>query len=257
MTILKSMLPGSMAFLLIGLAIGLLLSRRAGRTGGWGRRWLVALTALYVLMSTPAGSLLIAKPLSWGFHPIARIEDAAGARAVVVLDGGTERCYSIAGVGEQPNATTLARALEAVRVATLIDAPLVVVTGGTNRPIPGAAPDGDMLRQAIVRLGVPADRVVLDPDSTSTRAHALSVTRLLRARGISRFVLVTSDTHIRRAAAAFRREGADLVASPASGCDRPAAHVWRIWPSSASLAYSEAAVHDYLGLIYYGIRGWL
>ena len=49
----------------------------------------------------------------------------------------------------------------------------------------------------------------------TTRDEARLLAPILVARGAQRFILVTSPTHMRRAVAAFRREGLDPVPSVA------------------------------------------
>lgn len=177
---------------------------------------------------------------------------------MVVLDGGTERCGAAGRIVERVNGSSALRAIEALRVAELLGEPLIVITGGLETSVAGWSPEGESLRQEIVRGGIPPERVVLDPVSKNTRAHAEAVTTLLHERGVARFVLVTSATHIRRATAAFRVEGADPVPSPAPmQCDG-ALRGWRaFWPTPSALAASEGAMHDYLGLLYYWWRGWV
>lgn len=257
MWLLKASLPGSLPFLLAALAIGLLLLRWT-KTHTLGRRWLWSVLALYLLFSLPAGSRLVAAPLAWGFRPIESAADARGAKAVVVLDGGTARWDAAGRVVEHVNEASALRAIEALRVAALLGRPLIVVTGGIEAPVAGWSLEGELLRQEIVHGGIPPERVVLDPTSQDTRVHAVMVTRLLRDRGITRFVLVTSATHIRRATAAFRVEGADPVPSPAKTQSESSARGWQaFWPSPSALEASEAAMHDYLGLCYYWWRGWV
>lgn len=257
MWLLKASLPGSVPFLLIALAVGLTLLHWR-RTQLWGRRCLQSLLALYTLLSMPAGSGAIAAPLSWGYSPLTSATDARDASAVVVLDGGTTRCAMNGRILDSANEATTLRALETLRVSVLLGDPLVIVTGGLETPVPGWSVEGEALRQELLRGGIPPGRVVLDPVSKNTRAHAKTVTKLLRERGISRFVLVTSATHIRRATAAFRFEGADPIPSPAPlQCDSNQ-RGWRaFWPTASALEASEAGVYDYLGILYYWSRGWI
>ena len=256
MWFLKAALPGSLPFLLAVLVVVLFLLRWP-KTLTSGRRLLAGVLALYLLFSLPAGSRLVVAPLAWGFRPIESAADARGANTVVVLDGGTTRWDAAGRLVERVNEASALRAIEVLRVAALLDHPLIIVTGGLATPIPGWSLEGELLRQEVVQGGIPADRVVLDPTSRNTRAHAVTVTRLLRQRGITRFVLVTSAAHIRRAVAAFRVEGADPVPSPAK-TQSESAQGWRaFWPSPSALVASEASMHDYLGLCYYWWRGWV
>ncbi len=256
MTVVKTMLPGTLPSLLAALAAGLALLRWP-RTQAWGRRWLLGLLALYALFSVPAGSRIVAAPLGWGIASIERAADARGAGVVVVLDGGSDRSTLAGRTVERVNGATALRALEVLRVAALLDKPLIVVSGGTDDPRDVAFTDADALRQMIVRGGIPPDRVVLDSTSLNTRAHACILTKWLRDHGTTAFVLVTSATHIRRAAAAFRAAGATPVPSAAPVLDERLTRGWdAFWPTEAALTVSVDAMHDYVGLLYYWARGW-
>lgn len=93
--------------------------------------------------------------------------------------------------------------LRVARAAALYRAgavPLLVVTGAGV-----GGDDAEALRDECVRLGVPRDRILVEAASTSTRENMLFVAPLLRARGLRRVALVTSDLHMGRAERAARR----------------------------------------------------
>lgn len=256
MVLFKGFLPGSIPFLLLAFLGGLFLSQ-GSRTSRWGRRWLWNLFLLYTGLSMPAISELAAAPLAWGFAPLQTVAEARGAQAIVVLDGGTLRYHSSESLIELPNGSTVMRALEAARVYRLLGEPLVIVSGGGSGRGHHWAPEASALRDFLVKLGVPPRRLVLDSDSQNTRAHALNLVRLLRGRGIFGFVLVTSPTHMRRSILAFRAAGASPIASPSAALPIDTRGWDAFWPSPQGLLLAEQAMHDYFGLVYYQLRGWL
>ena len=91
----------------------------------------------------------------------------------------------------------VARAVELFREGAV---PVVVITG---RGVGGD--NAEALREQCVRRGVPPDRLVLEPDSTSTRENMLFAAPLVRGRGYRRVALVTSASHMGRAERAARR----------------------------------------------------
>ena len=256
--LLKDSLPGSIPFLLLAFLAGLILlnSSRAHR---WGQRWLWGLFLLYLGFSLPAASRLLAAPLGWGLTSLQNVDEARGAKAIVVLDASTDRYWHGPTLFlEMPNGASALRALEAARVYRLLGSnPLVIVSGGNPVATPGQAAEASALRDALVKLGVSEEYILLDSDSQNTRAHAVNLVRLLRSRDISRFVLVTSPTHMRRALWTFRAEGADPIPSPSlSPVDDK--HGWEtFWPSPKSLAHAHSAIYGYAGLLYYWFRRWL
>ena len=249
-------MPGSVLLLVMGIAAGAVLLS-VPRTRDWGRRWILAFAATYWLLSLPAFADGLADALGGGLRPLHAAE-LRGVDAIVVLEGGYDR-YAHGGVVlEHPRETANLRAVEAARIARIAHDAVVIVTGGAAVPLDGRVP-GRSLAEAVGRAGVPAERVVLDPESSNTRAHVVNVGRILRERGASQFVVVTSVTHIRRALAAFRRDGFQPLASPAPV---RSSHIhlsrWRRWlPHEESLQISEQAIYDAFGLAYYWMRGWI
>jgi uncharacterized SAM-binding protein YcdF (DUF218 family) len=256
MALLKSSLPGSIPFLLIAFLAGLALAT-GQRTRRWGYRWLWSLFLLYLSFSIPAVSRLLAAPLNWGFEPVQTIETARRFQVIVVLDSSTHRYHSSGGLLlESPDKLSAYRALEAVRIYRLIGEPLIIVSGGNPAWKSDWAPEASALRDTLIKLEVPSERIILDSDSHNTRAHTINLGHLLRARGVTDFILVTSPTHMRRSIAAFRKEGFDPIPSPSAG---PLDHMqgWgAFWPSLKALSQTEEVMHEYFGLVYYRFMGW-
>jgi uncharacterized SAM-binding protein YcdF (DUF218 family) len=86
--------------------------------------------------------------------------------------------------------------------------PLVVACGG--RRWHGRA-EAEVMRATLLEFGVPADRVVCELYSYTTRGNARHGGTLLRQLGASKIALVTCDFHLRRALWLFRSAGFDAV----------------------------------------------
>lgn len=61
------------------------------------------------------------------------------------------------------------------------------------------------VRQGLIDDGVPADRILVENHSSSTRENALFSAPILRAHGLRRIVIVTSWQHSARSLRTFRR----------------------------------------------------
>jgi uncharacterized SAM-binding protein YcdF (DUF218 family) len=119
-------------------------------------------------------------------------------------------------------------------------------------------PEGQVLRDELIRLGVPSARLTVEERSLNTHDQAVEVGRLLGERKITRFVLIASKTHLPRAVALFRAQGLDPipVGSPlrsdvAGGWDT------QLLPSLDALRASEIVNYQYLATAYAWGRGWL
>ena len=99
---------------------------------------------------------------------------------------------------------------EGARAATAVElwkqglAPVIVFAGSSDDP--ASPPSAELMKREAVRMGVPADRVLLEPSSSTTQENATRVTDLFRAHGIKSAILVTSPYHQRRAAMLFDRQ---------------------------------------------------
>ena len=248
--------PSSPFTILIVLSIGVawLMIRPLSR---WPRRYFLTVLVTYWLISTHTGAMLLVAGLGHGFSSLKSREEARGAEAVVVLGAGAAT-YS--GGGQVVGALTtpsILRALEGARVAKLINARLVVASGGRPRPDVQLKPESEMLSAVLVAAGVPADRVIEESSSKTTRDQARLIPAILRDRGIGRFVLVTSPVHMGRSLALFRAQGIEPIPSVSPMRSEHLPPPSLIVPDTAPLIMSDEALYDYMAWIYYWWKGWL
>jgi uncharacterized SAM-binding protein YcdF (DUF218 family) len=248
--------PSSPFTMLIVLGVGVawLFVRPSSR---WPRRFLLAMLLTYWLISTHTGAMLLVAGLGHGFTALHSREEARGADAVVVLGGGAATYMGGGQVVGVLTTGSIMRALEGARVAKLIGARLVVASGGEPRPELQLKPESEMLAAALVAAGVPPDRIVEESTSKTTRDQARLIPAILKARGIDRFVLVTSPVHMGRSLALFRAQGVEPVPSAAPMRSEHLPPPSWILPSVGSLIVSDEALYDYAAWMYYWWKGWL
>lgn len=120
----------------------------------------------------------------------------------------------------------------------------VVVSGGEG--------SGASVRDLLVSQGVPAPAVRLEDRSTSTRENAQFTADLLRSEPPGgRVVLLTSDFHMRRAAACFRRAGIDVAPVPVPDAGKRGSRWRQRWTVFLELSLETAK------LALYKARGWV
>lgn len=228
--ILKSFVPGSPAFFLVGLVFGLapLLIRRS--LSRWQAVWLSCLVSTYLVLSIPLTARVVAEGL-YRQPSVNRVEEARGASALVVLDGDH------AGL----------RLKETTRLFALLN-PQWVIVSSTR----------EWFQQDVRRAGIPADRIVRETSSLTTRDQAIAVAALLKARGIDRVVLVASPIHMPRALAACEAVGVRAVPSVTARPhpDLPGG-LWSVIPRRDALLYTNESLYEYLALWWYRQQGWI
>lgn len=247
---------GSPLLFVVVLSIGvaLLYTRQSPRLGRW--YFLLVLVGFW-LLATSTGANLLTIGLARGLPQIQSRSEAQGADAVVVLGGGAVTFSAGGRTGAGLTPSSMLRALEAARVAGLIDARVVIASAGIPRPDVQRKPESEVLRTALIAAGVRADLIVEESVSKSTREQAQLVPEVLRTHNVRRFVLVTSPAHMRRALALFRAEGLDPVPSVALLRSDDAPPLSLAMPGDAALRQSNEAFYEYAAWVYYVWKGWL
>ena len=119
----------------------------------------------------------------------------------------------------------------------------------------GAARMADLLRE----LGVPASRILAEGKSRNTRENAVYTAQLLQDKKVDKVLLCTSASHMPRAKACFERSGIQVVPVPA-------AYDYSFYKKVSTLDYlpqawalenSTTICKEYLGIVYYWLRGWI
>jgi uncharacterized SAM-binding protein YcdF (DUF218 family) len=82
-------------------------------------------------------------------------------------------------------------------------APVLLFSGAALDP--DSVSSADLMKRDAIRLGVPAEAILVEPASATTEENARLVAQLLRARGLHSAIVVTSPYHQRRASLFFSR----------------------------------------------------
>lgn len=247
--------PTSIVFLIAALAIGVIVAFRK-RTQPLARWYFAALLAFYWIASAPA---FVEPILRWEqnrYPVLTTAADARNARIIVVLGAGNA---TIKAAGQSLNLVTMTaafRLLEATRVYQMLDRPTVIVSGGITARNVGARSEADAMRRAILELGVPADQIMVEEESKTTRDEAIVVARMLSDRQRQPIVLITSATHMPRALAVFRAAGLDPVPCAAPYKSDHSFERGRWLPSDLALMMFDTLLYDTAASWYYRLRGW-
>lgn len=230
----------------------------AARDSRAGRRFLLVAALLFTAASLYGPQYLIARAMAWPLKPFEASDLAMGHRtAIVVLGSGSidaedwdGRTFSFV------DRSAAARVLEAIRVFRMTNAAIVLSSGGNPRPQLDEKPSGETMRDALLQLGIPADRILTETASKTTRDEAVIVKEILRVQNIDRVILVTSQTHMKRALGAFRAAGVDAIPAIAREFEDHVPPAMMVVPSEDGLGLASTNVHEGLGLAYYWLRGW-
>jgi uncharacterized SAM-binding protein YcdF (DUF218 family) len=252
-----ALIPGSVSFLLLGLGLGVVLLYARTNAAVWGRTWLAGLLALYWLLSLPVFASVLIQGLQGDYGTIQTTKEAKGARLVFLVGNGTVS-YSARGFAlDQLTRRTAFCVFEAARLYRLIEPAWIVASGGIADAATQSKPESEMMRDELVRLGVPANRILLESESRSTVQQVANVADMIRLKQLSEpMVLVTTPAHIRRVMLLMVRHGLDVVPSVTADLRYDRGQIgWRRWrPSGEALRGSESAMYEYLAFAYAWMR---
>jgi uncharacterized SAM-binding protein YcdF (DUF218 family) len=250
--------PLGMGVILLALAL-LLHRRRRLQTG-------LLLAALLVLLvgSNRWVSYGLARSLEWQYLPM---ENVPQAEVIVVLGGGTES-------GQYPRPTAEVnsagdRVLYAARLYKQGKAPVILLSGGNITWLSGrSTPPPEEMAALMDLMAIPRDDLWLQPGSENTQEDAEFSAQMLKEKGVTRVLLVTSAIHMPRAMALFRHLGVEAIPAPTdftvtqAGIDNlaslePQTLLVNLMPNTSSLGLTTNALKEYLGILVYRLRGWL
>jgi uncharacterized SAM-binding protein YcdF (DUF218 family) len=217
--------------LILGFA-GLLLARRFRRLGTLLAA--LSLAALWFL-ATP----VIADGLErmTERYPALDLSRPVAAQAIVILGGGGYRQYAPEYRGPAPDYAMYDRLAYGAYVARHTALPVLV----TGRGMEAIA-----MRVSLSRdFGVQTRWVDDAAEDTYDNAHDCA--RILRAAGITRVVLVTSDTHLWRAAHEFAAAGLSVIPAPADVWAPREIGTMRYVPTASGLMRSYDALYELAG----------
>jgi uncharacterized SAM-binding protein YcdF (DUF218 family) len=219
---------------------------------------LLALTIPLVVLafiSVPAVAYVALGTLEWPYPPLNRPLDSPAV--LVVLSG-----YIHGPDDDRPpvelSHDTFYRCMHAVTLYQKSKQCTILVSGG----LPSGAPRGPRLAAAMRSFLIdqdvsPAD-VLIEDRSRTTRENAVECSKILHQRGRRQIVLVTDARHMLRAKLSFEKEGLEVTPAPCNFLTAQFQNRWENYlPSPGGAVRFQEAFHEWLGIAYYWLRGWV
>ncbi len=202
------------------------------------RRLLIAAIGVVVV-----GALFLGTDL---FHllvrPLVVTSPLEKSDALVVFGGGLRKDGTL-------GASTRERVEYAAKLYHEGYAEHVLLMGGYR--VPPEFEESAVMAEALVKLGVPRDRMHLDRKSRNTYENAKRTFALCSKLGFQRVILVTSPYHMRRAWMCLKRYPLTVLAAPVQHSEAYDGGL------EARLRAVDLVVHEYGGLVSYWWRGWI
>ncbi len=251
--------PVGLVILLFAGGLGLSLLRRNLRLKN---AFLVAGASLYLFFTfSPLAEIAIGS-LERAFPPVQMTGSNRNVEAIVVLPSYGEE-NSTTPITSNLSDDTIGRLVEGIRLYRQDPRVKLLMSGGILKK--GDPAIAALMADFAKAMGVPGEDIQVEGDSRDTYESSLEVRRIL---GDKHFFLVTSGYHLRRAMAIAKKLQMHAIAAPAQIWTLqhfPPDMSWTAWslqvlesfstPSQYRLIYLQRASHEYVGYLWYWIKG--
>ena len=257
MTVLLKSLAAPIIWILLFLGVStfLLRKRRKQLLARVGWYSLVAGTAILLFLSLEPVSDTLVYLLEKQYPPPSQ-ETISKVDVVVILAGGILPSGSLRPMAE-PSGATYSRVVNGVEYLQRSGAEYLIVSGGAGPS--GGETEAEVMERLAIQLGVPADRILMEPSARTTWEHPEEVANLILApRDTVVIGIVTSALHMKRSIMAFERYFSRVVALPSNYLYQPTKWGIRSFiPSAGALSASSATFHELIGLPWYYLKALL
>lgn len=220
--------------------------RKKHRRSGTGILSIAAL--LWVVSISPFADLMMS-----GLESGLAIPDQPQGDVIIVMGGGFyDGSPDLSGKGA-PGPDTMQRMVTGARLQRRLGGPIIISSGNVFKTSGSTA---NVAKRFLIDLGIPSQAVILENRSRDTYENALYCKAICDQEGFARPVLVTSGYHIKRALLSFQKVGLDPLPFPCALTTWPnKKNGWHSYlPTAGALKTTSAALHEWIGLIYYQMR---
>jgi uncharacterized SAM-binding protein YcdF (DUF218 family) len=227
-----------------------------------GHRLLISGAVLYlVFVFTPLSEILILN-LERQFPPMLVPPESPKMDRIVVLSGYGEENPAFPVTSNVTEETVYCMA-EGVRLYRLLPGAKLIFSGGVMRK--GDKSVAGIMADFVQQMGVPRQDIGLEENSMNTYENMVEVKKLV---GTSPFIFVTAASHLRRAMGVARKLQMNPFPAPAfirtsqnypfgtSAVEYVGTFIRHFrHPSYERLAALQRAYHEYVGYLWYRVRG--
>ncbi|HSR12574.1 MAG TPA: YdcF family protein [Thermodesulfobacteriota bacterium] len=206
------------------------------------RRILFLLNLLVWLCLAAAAAIAFTPFTSYLVKPLAVREEIRDADAIVVLAGGIDQ-------GRYLTLVTSHRLIRGVKLYFEGRAGKILFSGGMSAE--GKATEASVMAQEARRLTVPDRDILLDKKGRTTYEEGAEIRKIADGLGFKSILLVTSFSHMKRSVMVFENFGFQVYPAPADPYE-----MYMRDPLGRLLLF-RILVHEYAGIVYYKVRGWI
>lgn len=205
------------------------------------------------LISTPFLPDALLKPIENKYPSLTKttLERIKKPTNILVLGAGFVNDLKL-NPNDQLAETALSRLAEGIRISQILPNSKLITSGFGNREETTSA---EVMAKTSILLGVDSARLFIQEKPTKTLEEAMEYQRLFA--DTCQLIVVTSAIHMPRSMYLFQKAGLNPIAAPTNHLVKKSEqpNPYYGMPSSDNIKKMEAAIHEYVGLLWYKLGG--
>ena len=239
-------------WIILLMAIAFFVKRKALRVT-------LRILALLMLLAFTNSYLAREAVLSWGM-PLVSQSDIPGTFEVgIVLGGGQLQKDDI--TGELIFMGNTDRFLKAIELYKSGKIRKILISGGDGSYFRNISPEAELLKSYLSNNGlIPAHDIWIDTIARNTHENAVESKKILtQARVREPSILITSNIHIRRSLACFKKEGVEVIpfVSYQGYLNNRTDFEFYVIPKVKNFLVWNKLFHEWFGWFFYRIAGYV
>lgn len=225
-------------FILATFALAVYLCRQGEKRGA---KLLAGLSLVFYVFCSP----LVAERALGHLEGLCPLPENPQGDVIIMLGGGAfSDVPDVDGEGAL-TASPANRLLTAVRLHNKLGLP-ILVSGG--KVFQDSGTEAVLAKRYLLRLGVQESQIIVEDRSQNTTENAAFSTKLLKARGLSHPILVTSAFHLPRAVLNYEKRGVEVTPYPADylASRHPVFHYVKLAPSADAMQANILVLREIL-----------
>ncbi len=195
---------------------------------------------------------------AWEITPVAG-SSLNGIYDVGIVLGGSMRYYDNT-TKRVVYSSSVDRLIQAIDLYHQGKIKKILLSGGSGYVSYPEWKESVFLEKVLQQCNIPQENIITEINSRNTRENAVEATAILKdGKYGTRFLLITSATHMRRSLACFKKAG--LTTDPYSVDARSGVEMYTpdklLKPDSENISNWDILIHEWLGMLMYRIAGYI
>ena len=237
--------------------IGFALYAAFGKNVKWKRRSLLSAIVLLIFFTNHFFFNQVMKAWEYDTITMDQLQDTFD---IGILLGGYSNPNIIPGHDRHnfgPSASRFTNTLELYHQGNIRK---ILLTGGSGRILDIEPSEALLVRDFLIRIGIPAEDIIIDPDSRNTRENAVFTKKILDEKyPNASCLLITSAFHMRRAMRCFDKVGIEYTPFSVDFHGERTRFVPEsfILPDRLGFFRWEMMIKEWVGIVFYKLRGYI